>query len=84
MPITTTPVAHPALPFPKVLPASSALNLLRNACPKECSHDTEILISSFEDLKSSDSIVASSGGFLRGAIQAWSQHLHFVIRPEDI
>jgi hypothetical protein len=60
MPITISLVVHPALPFSKTNPANSALNLLHKSCPKETSHDIEIPISSFEDLKSSDNIVAPS------------------------
>jgi hypothetical protein len=84
MPITVIPASHDARSYPEVLPASSQLNLARNACPKECSKNTEILVSSFEELQKEDNIVASSGSFLRGTIQAWARHLHLVLRPEDI
>lgn len=26
----------------------------------------------------------SSGGFIRGAVEAWAQHQHFVIRPDEV
>jgi hypothetical protein len=42
--------------------------------------------SSFTDLSNSTtpSIYASSNGFVRGAISAYNQHHHLVLRPEDV
>jgi hypothetical protein len=84
MPITIIPASHAPLPYPKIIPAKSQLNLIQNACPKDTSSKTQVLISSYESLQSSDNIVASSGSFVRGALEAWAHHLHLVLRPEDI
>jgi hypothetical protein len=45
---------------------------------------THILISSHQNLKTSDNIHSSADSFVRGAIDAWGQHQHFIIRPEDV
>ncbi|CAI4216869.1 unnamed protein product [Parascedosporium putredinis] len=50
------------------------------------SPDTEVLLSSleFEDITEKTGLQPSADSFLRGALQAWGQHLHLVIRPEEV
>ncbi|PKS10688.1 hypothetical protein jhhlp_002444 [Lomentospora prolificans] len=50
------------------------------------SPDTEVLMSSldFEDITEETGLQPSADSFLRGALQAWGQHLHLVIRPEEV
>jgi len=46
-----------------------------------------VLMSTFSEMQSGEvpvEIVPSSGSFIRGAIQAWGEHLHLIIRPEEI
>jgi len=48
--------------------------------------DADILMSSldFEDITEETGLQPSLDSFIRGAIHAWGQHLHFVIRPEEV
>jgi hypothetical protein len=45
---------------------------------------TKILSSSHRGLDASHGIHSSSDSFVRGALDAWAVHQHFVIRPEDV
>jgi hypothetical protein len=44
----------------------------------------QMLMSSHPNLTARDNIHASSDGFVRGTIEAWAQHQHLVIRPDDV
>ena len=46
----------------------------------------EVLMSSFPAAKvtAADGIYPSGDSFVRGAIQAWGEHLHLVVRPEEV
>ncbi|KAM0274378.1 hypothetical protein ACHAQH_007915 [Verticillium albo-atrum] len=54
-------------------------------------NSAEVLLSSFDhnardssSLSIGDGVRPSADSFVRGAIQAWGEHLHFVIRPEEV
>lgn len=84
MPVTIHPAHHPANPIHFYYEAStSSSSLLKGACKKEHQLCAEILQSSF-DLDPNTTIYPSDNGFVHGAIKAYSQHHHLVIRPEDI
>ncbi|CAG7557913.1 unnamed protein product [Fusarium equiseti] len=65
--------------------ATSAEDLFRRSCPEEVAYSVpytpSLLASSFEDVSH---VYPSSGGFIRGAVEAWAQHQHFVIRPDEV
>lgn len=48
--------------------------------------DTEVLMSSLDDvdLTPDYGLQPSADSFLRGAIQAWGEHRHLVLRPEEV
>ncbi|KAL2112976.1 hypothetical protein VUR80DRAFT_5880 [Thermomyces stellatus] len=48
--------------------------------------DTEVLMSSLDsvDLTFDYGLQPSADSFLRGAIQAWAEHRHLVLRPEEV
>ncbi|KAL9122035.1 MAG: hypothetical protein Q9187_001412 [Circinaria calcarea] len=84
MPITIHPAHHPANPTRFHDEAStSSSSLLKGACKKEHQKCAEILQSSFK-LDPNIAIYPSDNGFVHGAIKAYNQHHHLVIRPEDI
>lgn len=84
MPVTIFPTSHPTRPLESIVYATDSYDLLNEACSNECSSDTKIFVSSFDNLSVDDAICPSSGSFVRGAIEAWARHLHLVLRPEDI
>ncbi|CRK20906.1 hypothetical protein BN1708_012973 [Verticillium longisporum] len=54
-------------------------------------NSAEVLLSSFNhnvkdsaSLSIGDGVRPSADSFVRGAIQAWGEHLHFVVRPEEV
>jgi hypothetical protein len=63
--------------------------LFRRSCPEEVAYSNpytpSLLASSFsDDVFSTGRVFPSSGGFIRGAVEAWAQHQHFVLRPEEV
>jgi hypothetical protein len=73
-------------------PAGTALHtILRDSAPSEFPNATiEILLSSYSGTlgasaaTNSSEISPSSDSFVRGAIQAWGEHLHLEIRPDEV
>ncbi|KAM0800503.1 hypothetical protein BDR22DRAFT_898512 [Usnea florida] len=66
-----------------IQPAANPRDLLNRACPREGNKCAELLQSSFDsNLKAT--VKPSANGFVDGAIQAYSDHHHLQIRPEDI
>ena len=68
-------------------PVVTAEALLKGSCSKKSSECKELLQSSFQPHFSdpvSSPLYASSNGFVHGAIEAYNQHHHLVIRPEDV
>jgi hypothetical protein len=82
-------VLHPS----QVSAAGNYNTILRTSAASEFPNSTvKILLSSFsgtleptgaETAKASE-IFPSGNSFLRGAIQAWGEHLHLEIRPEEV
>ena len=69
---------------------TSAEDLLKGSCPRKAGTCKELLQSSFfqphgnQQPTQDAPIYASSHGFVQGAIEAYNQHHHFIIRPEDV
>ncbi|POR32360.1 Uncharacterized protein TPAR_07420 [Tolypocladium paradoxum] len=76
---------------------SSARELFRKSCPEEVSPQNpykapEVLMSSYADFGAPDdvsvlgngTIFASSDSLVRGAVDAWAQHQHLVLRPDVV
>jgi hypothetical protein len=68
---------------------TSADALLRASVPNEFYNTTAKVLMSTYDYQdstnfSSGQFYPSGDSFVRGAIQAWGQHLHLVIRPEEV
>lgn len=67
--------------------ASSADAFFRESIRGEFTEpDTEVLMSSLDDvdLTPDYGLQPSADSFLRGAIQAWGEHHHLVIRPDEV
>ncbi|PCD31926.1 hypothetical protein QX201_009043 [Fusarium graminearum] len=85
--IPLSPVAP--LPLSHQGAATSADDLFRKSCPEEVAssnpYTASLLASSFSnDVFSAGRVFPSSGGFIRGAVEAWAQHQHLVLRPEEV
>lgn len=85
MPVTVKPASHPAshIRSKPYDPVKSPLELLNQACFAGRKGSEGLLQSSF-DPQTVRSIGASSNGFVKGAIRAYSDHHHLRIRPEDV
>jgi hypothetical protein len=69
--------------------ATSAEDLFRRSCPEEVASENpyvpHLLASSFGDEAfSKGHVFPSSDGLVRGAIEAWAQHQHLVLRPDEV
>ncbi|RGP76445.1 hypothetical protein FLONG3_5330 [Fusarium longipes] len=81
-PVAPLPLSHQGV-------ATSTDDLFRRSCPEEVAHSNpytpSLLASSFSyDVFSTGRVFPSSGGFIRGAVEAWAQHQHLVLRPEEV
>lgn len=84
--ITVIPGGAPK-PYTGDSGVTSADEFFRLSAGNEFSDNaTQVLMSSYDQSKLSedDGIHASGDSFIRGAIQAWGEHLHLVIRPEEV
>ncbi|KAM0345584.1 hypothetical protein ACHAPU_006237 [Fusarium lateritium] len=67
--------------------ATSAEDLFRRSCPEEMASENpyipHLLASSFDN-EAFGNVFPSSDGFVRGAIEAWAQHQHLVLRPDEV
>jgi hypothetical protein len=75
------------LPFKGAEAFTSESSLLKASAPNEFQNaSTRVLLSSFSGAKlaSEEGLHASGDSFVRGAIQAWGEHLHLVIRPDEV
>ena len=80
---------RPFQPRPLSPLATTPYALFNNSAPNEfLSPKTKVLMSSLDSLSpslsASSSLYPSGDSFIRGAIQAWGEHLHLVIRPEEV
>ncbi|KAI9151353.1 hypothetical protein HJFPF1_08555 [Paramyrothecium foliicola] len=93
--ITVTISDVKSLPYNFSKAATSATDLLNRSCPEELSYANPyrptVLMSSFADFGEEDqgiiadgNVFPSSDGLVRGAIEAWAQHQHLVLRPDEI
>ena len=83
MPVTIIPATHGASLIGLSQYAANSRDLLNRACPPEGNKCVELLQSSFNSpLKAA--VQPSANGFVHGAVQAYSNHHHLHIRPEDI
>lgn len=59
----------------------SAANEFVNA-----SSDVQVLMGVFDDstFQTANQVLPSSESFVRGALQAWAEHLHLVLRPDEV
>lgn len=95
----TVPISNvPPLPLRKDGYVTSAADLFRISCPEEGKFangsNTHILLSSYADFGASQNhvfgtdgnsyVFPSSDSFIRGALDAWAQHQHLVLRPDEV
>jgi hypothetical protein len=84
--ITIIPGGEPK-PFTPIAGVLSPTDFFRRSAPNEFVNNSAQLIMSSLDMVSPtslSSIQPSGDSFVRGAIQAWGEHLHLVIRPEEV
>ncbi|KAF7550642.1 hypothetical protein G7Z17_g5582 [Cylindrodendrum hubeiense] len=76
------------LPFKTDGAAKSAEDLFRRSCPEEVAdgnpYTPELLLSSYDDEEFPSGIFPSSDGLIRGALDAWAEHRHLVLRPDEV
>jgi len=66
---------------------TSVESLFRDSAPNEFFNNTADLIMtsySITNVTSPPDLHPSGDSFIRGAIQAWGQHLHLVVRPDEV
>lgn len=84
MPVTLQVVNHAAKPWPRES-VPDAEKLLEQSCPKHYRRCNRLIQSSFAASDFRESHVSpSDNGFVWAAHDAYSQHHHLVIRPEDV
>jgi hypothetical protein len=67
--------------------ATTAVTFFKGSAENEfLGNNTKVLMSSLDgsNLTASDGLYPSGDSFVRGVIQAWGEHLHLVIRPEEV
>jgi hypothetical protein len=65
--------------------AASELALFKSSAPDELSAPgTRIIISSHPGLNESRAYHPGADSFVRGAVEAWAQHQHLVLRPDEV
>lgn len=85
MPVTVWPAHHPGRLWENTSAAAcTATNLLEKANPSCYQHCKELLQSSFNKFDAESPICAKRNGFVFAAIDAYNQHLHLKVRPEDV
>jgi len=78
---------RPYKPVGTIAPVKTAFEFFNGSAENEFyGTNASVLMSSldFDEITPSDGIYASGDSFVRGAIQAWGEHLHLVIRPEEV
>ena len=87
--ITIIPGGVPK-PFKGSDPAVNETDFFRRSVENEFQNNTaQVLLSSYSydskiSISNPDGIRPSADSFVRGAIQAWGQHQHLVVRPEEV
>ncbi|KAL6412580.1 hypothetical protein AUP68_03783 [Ilyonectria robusta] len=86
--VTVQVSAVEPLPFEMDGAATSPEDLFRRSCPEEVAEDNphvaELLLSSYGDAEFPGGVFPSSDGLIRGALEAWAQHRHLVLRPDEV
>ena len=80
MPVRVEPSQHAAEPIQGQF-VSDPLKIIPRACRKS---STKVLQSSFDEGWSSSKFLSAGNGLVDAVIQAYSNHHHLIIRPEDI
>src|SRR6266536_1314356 len=65
---------------------TTAKEVLASSCHKEFSklRNDNLIQSTFEDASDGSFFMPAQNGFVDGAVHAYNQHHHLIIRPEDI
>ncbi|KAE8444443.1 hypothetical protein EG329_000534 [Mollisiaceae sp. DMI_Dod_QoI] len=87
MPVTVKPASHGANEFDsRNVAVPNAIELLKNACWSELAtvKNDNIIQTTFKDITSDSHIHARRNGFVDGAVNAYNDHHHLEIRPEDV
>ncbi|SPQ26541.1 17deacda-cf9a-40b1-aaad-6bd4d9ff64aa [Thermothielavioides terrestris] len=74
-------------PYNGPAPVTSADAFFRQSAPNEFLNNTAKVIESSlaaTNLTSAPGLYPSGDSFIRGAIQAWGEHLHLVVRPDEV
>ena len=82
MPVTTRAAAVEVKPLARKLKTLSPLKILKSSCPDQYDDCSELLETSFG--KNEPNISPNRNGFVSCALDAWSQHNHLILRPEDV
>ncbi|KJR89701.1 uncharacterized protein SPSK_06271 [Sporothrix schenckii 1099-18] len=69
--------------------ATSLDDFYRRSAANEFDHassDEQVLMGVFDDstFQTANQVLPSSESFVRGALQAWAEHLHLVLRPDEV
>lgn len=66
--------------------ASSSQGVFKRSCPLEHSAhpNATVQFDSFDTFSGDGSLFPTSDGFLRGSLDAWAQHQHLVLRPDEV
>ena len=83
MPVTTYPAHHDA-EGASFQTNTTSLDVLQRCSATEHNKAKQLIQSSFLPHDFPHSIVGQPNGFVNAAIQAYNQHLHLSIRPEDV
>ncbi|KAF2017886.1 hypothetical protein BU24DRAFT_449465 [Aaosphaeria arxii CBS 175.79] len=70
--------------YPHAVKTSS--ELFRNSCRDQflAYPEAEVYFSSYDEQISQGDVYSSGDSFARGAIDAWAQHRHLIIRPDEV
>ncbi|KAF3070595.1 hypothetical protein GL218_00096 [Daldinia childiae] len=83
MPITLRTAPHPPRAWRRTDAAETPKELLKGSCPTDYSR-CKLLVQSSIQIPDDAQVFPSSNGFVRAVYQAYSNHHHLKIRPEDV
>ncbi|MCJ1463123.1 hypothetical protein MMC07_001728 [Pseudocyphellaria aurata] len=86
MPVTSYPAPHGADTASYFYADATPLDILQKCSREERTKVKQLIQSSFpaQDFQAPQSVSGSSNGFVHTVIQAYNEHLHLSIRPEDV
>jgi len=84
--VTIHPVSHNANMWTRKDSVSSVDGLFSSSCSQDYKSSKRIIQSSFsnDDFSTDSPIYSSNNGFVHAAIEAYSNHHHLIIRPDDV